>query len=225
MRTASGVLACTCVLVTALVLAGCEGSGDDPASAPATTPAEPATESAAPSESAPSGPAPSPPPEPDPAPSESPTEPPPPEPEPPAEPSPPPLPEGLPEDITGYEDWVKLNSEPIPPIETGDAHLGTKDVFASQEADRLVEGLSYPDGTILVKQAIRPDRDFIGLIAIMRKIPGFDPANNDWEFVEYARSEPEDAFSILASGNVCSSCHMGAAATDYVWVHTTGDAP
>ncbi len=120
---------------------------------------------------------------------------------------------------------MKLNAEPIAPNEVGDPHLGTKDVFASREADRLSEGLSYPDGTIIVKHATRPDRDFTGLVAIMRKIAGFDPASNDWEFVEYARNGPDDAFSILASGNVCSSCHMGAAATDYVWVHTTGDAP
>ena len=216
-------------MITALALAACGGSGDDPASAPATTPAQPATgPEPAPeppmTEPAPE-PAPSPPAEPDPAPEEPPAESPPPAPEPPAEPSPPPLPEGLPEDIAGYEDWVKLNPEPIAPNEAGDAHLGTKEAFASLEAGRLGEGLPSPDGTIIVKHATRPDRDFVGLVAIMRKIAGFDPANNDWEFVEYARNGADDAFSILASGNVCSSCHMGAAATDYVWVHTTGAAP
>ena len=213
-------------MITALAVAACGGSSDDVVSTPATTPAPepgPTSEPAAPE------PAPTPPAEPDAVPEEplaeaAPVEEPPPEQSPP-EPSPPPLAEGLPDDITGYEDWVKLNAEPIPPIEGGDAHRGTKDVFASQEVVRSGEGLSYPDGTIIVKHAVRPDRDFIGLVAIMRKIAGFDAATNDWEFVEYARSEPGDAFSILASGNVCSSCHMGAAATDYVWVHTTGAAP
>ena len=205
-----------------------EPPGPAPAATEPPAPPEPAAEPAAPVEAEPA---------PEPAAAEDPAEPeppaPPPEPEPPAPepPAPPPepptpaLPEGLPTDITGYEDWVRLNAEPIPPIEGGDAHLGTKDVFASLEADRSGGGFAYPDGTVIVKHATRPDRDFIGLIAIMRKIAGSDPDNNDWEFVEYARDQPGDAFSILASGSVCSSCHMNAAGTDYVWVHTTGAAP
>ena len=200
-----------------------EPPGPAPAATEPPAPPEPAAEPAAPVEAEPA---------PEPAAAEDPAEPeppaPPPEPEPPAPPPEPPtpaLPEGLPTDITGYEDWVRLNAEPIPPIEGGDAHLGTKDVFASLEADRSGGGFAYPDGTVIVKHATRPDRDFIGLIAIMHKIAGSDPDNNDWEFVEYARDQPGDAFSILASGSVCSSCHMNAAGTDYVWVHTTGAAP
>lgn len=217
------------------MLGACGGSSD---SAPETdTPAAPAAEpepALPPAEPDPP-PAPEPAPEPEPAPpvAEPPLEPEPapepepepePAPEPPPEPPAPPLPEGLPDDIAGYEDWIKLNPEPIPPIEGGDAHLGTKDVFTNLEADRG-DALTYPDGTVIVKHATRPDRDFVGLIAIMRKIAGSDPGNNDWEFIEYARDGPDDAFSILASGSVCSSCHMNAAGTDYVWVHTTGAAP
>ena len=224
------------------VLAACGGSGGTPESAApqappspppaekppaAPEPAQPPPPEPPPPPQPPATPPPEPPPPPEPDPAPQPEPPPQPEPDPAPQPEPPPQPElaaGLPEDIAGYEDWVRLNPEPIPPIQGGDAHNGTKDVFTSREADRS-GGISYPAGTIIVKEAIRPERDFIGLVAIMRKIEGFDPANNDWEFVEYTRSSPNDIFTIIASGGICSGCHTGAAATDFVWVHTTGDAP
>ncbi len=141
-----------------------------------------------------------------------------------AEPTP--LPgEGLPEDILGYQDWLRLNEQPIPPIEDGDAHLGTKDVFASREADRSGGSIVYPDGTIIVKEATRPDGDFIGLVAVMRKEAGADPDHGDWVFVEYTRSGPDAAFGVQARDAVCWNCHVGAQQTDWVWVHTTGAAP
>ena len=146
------------------------------------------------------------------------------EPEP--EPEPTPLPgAGLPEGILGYQDWLRLNEQPIPPIEDGDAHLGTKDVFASREADRSGGAIVYPDGTIIVKEATRPDSDFIGLVAVMRKEAGADPDHGDWVFVEYTRSGPDAAFGVQARDAVCWSCHVGAQQTDWVWVHTTGAAP
>ena len=129
------------------------------------------------------------------------------------------------EGILGYQDWLRLNEQPIPPIEDGDAHLGTKDVFASREADRSGGAIVYPDGTIIVKEATRPDSDFIGLVAVMRKEAGADPDHGDWVFVEYTRSGPDAAFGVQARDAVCWNCHVGAQQTDWVWVHTTGAAP
>ena len=85
-----------------------------------------------------------------------------------------PLP-GLPKSIAGYQDWVKLNKAPIAPRDS-DPHLGTKEVYASKEMRS--NGL-FPNGTIIVKEATRPGKDFLGLIAIMRKERGADPAHND----------------------------------------------
>jgi hypothetical protein len=214
-----GVAARTCALATATALLAACGGGSEPAAEPAAPPtvepAPPAEPSPPPAETAPPE---SPPPAAEPEP--------PPEPEPPAEPGPTPLPgEGLPESILGYQDWLRLNEQPIPPVEDGDAHLGTKDVFASREADRSDGSLVYPDGTIIVKEAARPDSDFIGLVAIMRKEAGADPDHGDWVFVEYTRSAPDAAFSVQARDAVCWNCHVGAEQTDWVWVHTTGAAP
>jgi hypothetical protein len=132
---------------------------------------------------------------------------------------------GLPEFTAGYRDWLRLNEEPIPPNPSGDAHLGTKNVYASKQADRAGGELVYPQGTIIVKEAKRPETSFIGLIAVMRKEKSADPAHNDWVFVEWTRSSPTEPFRETASDAVCWSCHMNAAETDYVWVHTLGSAP
>jgi hypothetical protein len=122
-----------------------------------------------------------------------------------------PLP-GLPRFAAGYRSWTKLNSKPLPPRES-DPHLGTKNVYVSTEAARG----EYPVGTVVVKEGFRPGKDFIGLIATMRKIEGADPEHNDWVFVEWAREAGGEAFTELASGAVCSSCHVGAADQDYVF--------
>lgn len=123
-----------------------------------------------------------------------------------------PLP-GLPKSIAGYRDWIKLNKAPIARRDS-DPHLGTKDVYASKEMRST--GL-FPNGTIIVKEATRPGKDFLGLIAVMRKERGADPAHNDWLFVEYTRDSRREAFAEVASGAVCYGCHVGAEETDYVF--------
>jgi hypothetical protein len=130
-----------------------------------------------------------------------------------AEPPPPQAPPGVPRFVAGYRGWFKLNDAPIPPRES-DPHNGTKNVYASKR--RGADGL-FPNGTIVVKDAMRPGADFLGLIAIMRKRAGADPAHNDWVFVEYTRDAPGARFAEIASGSVCWSCHMGAQDLDYVF--------
>jgi Cytochrome P460 len=126
---------------------------------------------------------------------------------------------GLPRFTAGYDNWTKLNRKPIPPRPSGDAHLGTKKVYASK---RPRANGGFPSGTIIVKEATRPGKDFLGLIAVMRKKRGADPAHNDWRFVEFSREGRDDAFRETASGAICWTCHMGAAKTDYVWISTLG---
>jgi Cytochrome P460 len=125
---------------------------------------------------------------------------------------------GLPRLTAGYDAWLKLNRKPIPPRASGDAHSGTKNVYASKPPR---DG-RFPYGTVLVKEAVRPGKDFLGLIAVMRKERGADPDHNDWRFVEFTREQRGAPFSETASGAICWTCHMGAAKTDYVWIYTLG---
>ena len=134
---------------------------------------------------------------------------------PPAEASP--LP-GLPRYTAGYDTWTRLNAKAIPPRDS-DPHLGTKHVYASRDARR--NGV-YPPGSIVVKDARRPGKSFVGLVAVMRKVPGADPAHNDWVFVEFTRERRNDPFGEAARGAVCTSCHIGAADADYVWIAQLG---
>jgi Cytochrome P460 len=122
-------------------------------------------------------------------------------------------PPGVPRFVAGYTRWVRLSRKPIPP-RASDPHNGTKLVFATSRPG--ADGL-FPNGTVIVKQAVRPGADFVGLIAIMRKTAGADPAHNDWTFVEYTRASAGERFTETASGTVCWSCHIGAKATDYVF--------
>ena len=122
-------------------------------------------------------------------------------------------PPGVPGFVAGYRGWIKLNAEPIPPRDS-DPHNGTKNVFASR---RVGGNGRFPNGTVVVKEATRPGADFIGLVAIMRKQRGADPAHNDWVFVEYTREAANAAFGEQAAGAVCWSCHVGARDLDYVF--------
>ena len=127
---------------------------------------------------------------------------------------------GIPADVQGYRTWTKLNAEPIPP-RASDPHHGVKNVWVKprrgtfRPSGQLVYPLPY--GSVVVKTATPPGRDFVSLVAIMRKQRGAAPRHNDWRMVEYTRSSPRDRFSRIAGGGVCYSCHVGARKTDYVF--------
>ena len=128
---------------------------------------------------------------------------------------------GLPEDVAGYTQWLKLNAEPIPPVPGGDPHNGTKNVYVSKTREDIApngeQQFPYPDGSIVVKEAYRPDKDYVGLIAIMRKKTGVDPEHNDWEFIEYTRNAPDAEFNVIAKDGVCWGCHARVEDIDYVF--------
>ena len=128
---------------------------------------------------------------------------------------------GLPDDVAGYTQWLKINAEPIPPAGGGDPHNGTKNVYVNQTRDTIApngtQKFPYPDGSIVVKDATRPGKDYIGLIAIMRKKAGTDPDHNDWKFIEYVRNAPDAEFRVIAEDGVCWGCHAQVEDIDYVF--------
>ncbi|MYB93262.1 hypothetical protein F4054_14175 [Candidatus Poribacteria bacterium] len=128
---------------------------------------------------------------------------------------------GLPEDVAGYTQWLKLNADPIPPAPGGDPHNGTKNVYVNKTREDIApngeQQFPYPDGSIVVKEANRPGKDYVGLIAIMRKKAGVDPNHNDWEFIEYVRNAPDAEFSVIAKDGVCWGCHARVEDIDYVF--------
>ncbi len=128
---------------------------------------------------------------------------------------------GLPDDVAGYTQWLKLNAEPIPPAGGGDPHNGTKNVYVNQTRDTIApngtQQFPYPNGSIVVKEASRPGKDYVGLIAIMQKKAGTDPDHNDWKFIEYVRNAPDAEFSVIAQDHICWGCHAQVEDIDYVF--------
>jgi hypothetical protein len=122
-----------------------------------------------------------------------------------------PLP-GLPAYTAGYRGWVKINKKPLP-RRRADPHDGIKNVYTSKRK----RGARYPYGTVIVKEAHSPGAPFVKLIAVMRKLRGVSPRNNDWQMIEWARSSASERFSEVARGSVCYSCHVGAKKNDYVF--------
>jgi hypothetical protein len=65
----------------------------------------------------------------------------------------------------------------------------------------IVKSIAEPGAAGLPKQ-----------VAVMRKVAG------KWQWVEYERSGA--TYGVLAQGGLCTSCHIGAKAND--WVFTKG---
>jgi hypothetical protein len=120
---------------------------------------------------------------------------------------------GVPAYIAGYKRWQRLNRTPV--RRGSPAHSGTKNSYVSKP---LRAGKKrYAVGTIIVKEAVNPGEDFVHLIAVMRKVKGFNPRHNDWQMIEWTRDSASARFSEVARGQVCYSCHVGARSRDYVW--------
>jgi len=120
---------------------------------------------------------------------------------------------GVPSYIAGYKRWQKLNRSPV--RGGSSAHGGTKNIYVSKPLRRGQK--RYAVGTIIVKEAVNPGERFVHLIAVMRKIKGFNPRHNDWQMIEWTRDSGAGRFSEVARGQICYSCHVGARSRDYVW--------
>jgi hypothetical protein len=83
-------------------------------------------------------------------------------------------------------------------------------------ADSLpVGGGAAPNGSIVVKCNLDAD-DEVKNFTVMAKVPGYDPAHNDWFWAMY---DPEGA--VLAQGRVqgCIDCHDILRSNDFLIVH------
>ena len=117
---------------------------------------------------------------------------------------------GIPAYVDGYAKWPKLNAKPI--RGGSSAHQGTKNVYASKRKT----GVNYPVGAIVVKTARPPGKQWLSLVATMRKIRG--TANGGWRWEEFTRSSPTARFTkVPFPESGCAACHMQAQANDYVF--------
>jgi hypothetical protein len=126
----------------------------------------------------------------------------------------------LPADVEGYATrCMRMNPTPFPPYE-GDPHRGMKTVYACNVDLPLLQANKrpFPDGTLIVKESIRPPETAPWLVATARK------QNGAWHWDEYTRNFPDEALRRnLAGQGICTGCHQHAREAD--WIFTQFSAP
>ncbi len=130
----------------------------------------------------------------------------------------------LPSDVVGYgERCIRLNAAPIPP-RADDPHEGDKNVYACNVTrDQLVDAagqpiLPYPDGSLLIVEATKPEQGWVWLLGTARKEQG------RWTWEEYKRNFSNDDFLAVLSGEgVCVDCHRRVESSGD-WIFTAYEA-
>lgn len=91
-------------------------------------------------------------------------------------------------------------------------------VYVNDAAKRaMAAGASvYPPGAVIVKEKV--GQDAVG--GMVKRAPGFDAANGDWEYFYASRGGP---FTTGRLAN-CIACHAQAKNADYVFALKDGDA-
>ncbi len=126
-----------------------------------------------------------------------------------------------------YADWTRLNPQKN---FIQSAHPEAKDVYVNAIGADAARARSFPfpAGSELVKESIDTDTLHVFVITAMRKVPGFDPDNGDWQYGMFERGETGEFAGMWAEVGtdmhmMCVSCHTGAAANDFVFLSYTGD--
>lgn len=80
--------------------------------------------------------------------------------------------------------------------------------------DAMIRKLdTFPTGSIIVKEKLAADDSVAGVGGMIKRAPGYDAANGDWD---YFYSDKGGAFFAGRLQN-CADCHASAKASDYVF--------
>ena len=138
----------------------------------------------------------------------------------------------LPEDIHGYLGWNRAN---VNKNFIESPHPEAKDVYYNDIAAETIDtaeavaDMEFPfaEGSIFVKETLDPDSLQVPVITTMRKVDGFDPDNNDWQYGMFERQEDGtfagewfDADAEMAA--MCVECHTAVADQDFTFLDYLG---
>jgi hypothetical protein len=88
-------------------------------------------------------------------------------------------------------------------------------LYVNAVAKQTIEAgaVPFPTGAVIVKEKLKSDASAAAVGGMVKRAPGFDPANGDWEYFYAARS------GAFASGRLesCISCHSQARDHDHVF--------
>ena len=98
---------------------------------------------------------------------------------------------------------------------TGLHHRTSVHIYANPPAEDVIKVNTgvFPAGAVIVKEKLAADGSVTGVGGMIKRAPGFDAKNGDWE---YFYSDSAAGFSIGKLQN-CADCHANAKAADYVF--------
>ncbi len=138
-----------------------------------------------------------------------------------------------PEDWKDYKTWHKITKEPNTGDPTGfldKKHRGTsafRDVFINDAGKATNVGdaeFPYPEGTILVKEAFKNQKDYDAqkkpeLTVMVKMASGSSSSTNDWMFYMGGDGKLSGTGMDSKWGKFCGSCHVNAIATDFTFMN------
>jgi hypothetical protein len=118
------------------------------------------------------------------------------------------VPQPAQQDVTAWRGWKKVNAAPFE--SRGHGYLWV-DVYADPELAAAYEAHTAPAPVglrVVVAGRDKKDGDAVGLTAMVKMPPGYDPAHGDWW---YAALSPDGRFA-AAQGRLrlCIDCHRQA---------------
>ncbi len=127
---------------------------------------------------------------------------------------------GLPEEVSGYLQWSRAN--PQKSFEES-AHPVAKDIYYNETAGPTIlsQNFPYPEGSILVKERTDPESLMVTTLYAMRKAPGFDPDNGDWQYGVFEQMDDGsfgNGWFTAENQAMCVGCHSDAADKDYTFL-------
>lgn len=86
------------------------------------------------------------------------------------------------------------------------------DLFLSIDPDDPTQAISFPEGTVLLKEHFGPADEYLGFNVMYKGPPGYDPQGGDWIWGE-VRGDQE----IVSQGRIetCRECHAAAINSDF----------
>ena len=131
---------------------------------------------------------------------------------------------GLPDEFADYFTWERAN--PQKDLEES-AHPLVKDIYVNDTAAKgALASFPYAEGSVFIKERMNPETLSVTTLYAMRKVAGFDPENNNWQ---YAVFEREDAGAFgggwmsAENAGMCVGCHIKAEDTDYTFLSYLGE--
>lgn len=116
----------------------------------------------------------------------------------------------------GYQGWAPFPGLPAGYYQGTQPHGALLKIYANRAMFTAPD--QPPDGTIIVKENYGNDRR-LATVTLMRKVKGFDPANQDWWWGQFGPGGLVQESGVVPA---CIGCHRNAQGGDYLFSNDKG---